>query len=148
MKIALAFILCLAGASSAFALNCASGEYRMLCRGKMGVEFYGNIGGVDRSFLWIKPGTHMPTGAGQRGENLIAGTCAFVDRPVRINEPNRLRFFVTTHAAYTNVGLITQCLGDRDCALETCVQSGTSDVGPIFFANPDAIQLNYPAFIR
>jgi len=147
MKALLVFALCLLGSGNAYAVNCAAAdEHRMLCRGKLGVEYYGNVRAVDRSFLWIRPSTHMATGAGQKGEFLIQGTCAFADRPVRANEPDRIRFFISNHSAYTVVNMVTQCLGDRECALEFCVRNIRTDVGQIFAAGENAVQLNYPSF--
>lgn len=131
-------------ATVASAMDCeprASTHYRMLCRGKITTQFFSqHLGLPDRGSFAIRPMTHMATGAGEKGELLIKGTCAFVDRPVQAHEPDVLRLVITEHSVYGALDLMTKCLADSDCALEMCVQN----VGQHFAVASEAIQLNYP----
>jgi hypothetical protein len=59
-----------------------------------------------------------PTGAGKAGENLYAGTCAWVDRPTNTAE-GRIIVFTFKYATYPpNIQMLTQCSVTPDCVFQ------------------------------
>jgi hypothetical protein len=132
-----------------FAFECMHDDYfvyyPMYCRGKIPVDIYW-AGGTnpDLANVRMRIMTHMPTGAGAEGENLIKGTCAFEDRPINAQEPDIIVVNASTHVAYSGVGVLERCLSEEQCVARLCV---TNSNGESFVSQPYfVLSTFYPKF--
>ena len=126
--------------------SCEPNYFPILCRGKLPVDLYvASSTNRDSAYFRIRMQTHMPTGAGAEGQNLIKGTCAFVDRPVNAQEPETIVISATNHVDYAGVGILERCLSDTRCAARVCVKNSN---GVFLGAGLFVVSTFYPAFIR
>ena len=117
-------------ASSAHAIlppNCfgQAGLARVYCRGKMGVVTGGETAntGVSKTKMWFKF-KRNPVKPGADGVALQVGTCAYHDRAISTVEPELLFFDMGANDFLRLNGEVAKnCLSDRDCVLEICVEN-------------------------
>ena len=116
--------------SSALAVlppNCFGqvGMARVYCRGKIGVATGGETAnnGVSKTKLWFKFKKN-PVKPGADGVDLQVGTCAYHDRVISTVEPELLFIDMATNDFIRLNGEVARdCLNDRDCVLEVCVEN-------------------------
>lgn len=124
-------LLCFLMVSTAFAQN--DNSYPLLCRG----------GYIYQLGFW-GPGYHVvfrPSreAAGQTGRTLEAGTCAWIDRPLNNEEPNRITISYPAADNYTTermLDMYQSCSLDKKCVIRGKVRVA-GDHFEMSFINPD-----------
>ena len=132
-----------------FAFECWPNYYPMLCRGKIPVDiFAANSDLPDEAYVRVRFMSHMPVGAGAEGEKLIAGTCAFEDRPINAQEPDVIMIVAANHVVYSGVSVLERCLSQEQCVVRLCVQNYA--YGDYFLSQEPLFVLStfYPKFVK
>jgi len=118
--------------------------FSLLCRGKLTL-----INEWDDGELSTTHGVFFknPRPAGKLGEQLRPSSCAWADRPLNDNEPNRFRFGTNRGIRGTQVfgHILIQCAGDRDCVFIVCALNDPSRPGALSVLN-NFINSVYPEF--
>jgi hypothetical protein len=71
-----------------------------------------------------------PTNAGEAGQNLQAGACAWVDRPTNSGEGTKLQFTFEYDLYPLNLHMLTLCSVTRNCVLKV-IASNPGDGSPL-----------------
>ncbi len=136
-------------ATQAFSLTCLTGDYPMMCRGKMSIETRIKTGSSQSKDSFFSGRKHT-SAAGTTGQYLREqGSCAWKDRAILATEPNRFYSRVTEGSMnYIWAGgemNALACLRDGNCVVEFCSRMvAHPDGGNSFYADFINSVIYYP----
>ena len=124
--------------------------FPLLCRGQLGTVSNLNLSafnipyGVETVTYTLTVHFRVnPNGAGESGQNLEPGACAWADRPTNSSEGKQLKLKFVYSAFPINLQLLTQCSITRNCVFKviadnpsgTELESSAVEVAIVFPAN-------------